>query len=125
MDIQSTYNSGGGGAYAHGDIPDYYLGCLLYYDDETDDNCRWVVYDGHNKIRCTSRQSAVDYITHLRLDRSEEVTRLLVSARLLVNKASEQLHRSATLVTGPQQLLFEQLSARLRPFVVELDNQIL
>lgn len=119
-----THELGGGGTYVT-DLPDYYLGCLLYYDDESEDNCRWVVYDGHNKIRCPSRSSAIDYIAQQRLDLSDEVARLVVSARLLVNKASKQMHRAAQLSTGPKQLLFEQLSARLRPFVVELDNQIL
>lgn len=114
----------GGGPYAT-DLPDYYLGCLLYYDEDSEDNCRWVVYDGHNKIRCPTRSSAIDFIAQQRLDMSDEVVRLVVSARLFVNKASKQMHRAAQLATGPQQLLFEQLSVRLRPFVVELDNQIL
>lgn len=107
------------------ELPDYYLGCLIYFDELGTDNCRWVVYDGFNRVRCPTRKSAIDYICSNRMNRNEELTRLLFSARLHINHAHDDLERAARLAAGPSQLLYENLSVKLRPFLVELDNQIL
>lgn len=107
------------------DIPDYYLGCLLYYDEFGDDNCRWVVYDGANKVRCPSRTAAIDYITNTRLNRDEQITRLIVNARLHLNRAIELLRTASRDQGGAEGLVFERISARLRPYLTELDNKII
>ena len=107
------------------DIPDYYLGCLLYYDEFGDDNCRWVVYDGANKVRCPSRTAAIDYITNTRLNRDEQITRLIVNARLHLNRAIELLKTASRDQGGAEGLVFERISARLRPYLTELDNKII
>lgn len=118
----STYNSGGGGSYACTEIPDYYLGCLVYYDEFGLDNCRWVVYDGHAKVRCPTRKDAVDYIATHRLKRDEQITRLLLSARLLCNRACDELQQAARSSSGTEQLLYDRLAVRLKPIIVDLDN---
>lgn len=107
------------------DIPDYYLGCLIYFDEFSEDNCRWVVFDGHSKIRCTSRKSAIEYITTHKMNKDDETRRYLFSARLHINHAHEDLDRAARLAMGADRLIFEQLSVKLRPFLVDLDNQLL
>ncbi len=73
-------------------------------------------------MRCPTRRDAIDYITTMKLDTDEEVQRRMLSARLHVNHAHEELKRAARSATGPQALLLEHLSVRLRPFIVELDN---
>ena len=107
-------------------LPDYYLGYLLYYDDQSDDNCRWVVYDGTNKIRCPSRTAAINYITTTRNAISkEEIARPLTSSRLHLQHAINDLITVTRLTTGPTKMVTERLSSRLRPFLIELDNLIL
>lgn len=105
-------------------VPDYILGKLMYYDDQTDDNCRWVVYDGAQKVRCATRRDAIRYIQSTVLCNDSEAQRLVVSARVYINRALQQLDKAATL-TASNSLVLARLSARLRPFVVDLDNLIL
>lgn len=102
-------------------IPDYVLGKLLFYDELTDNNCRWVVYDGAQKVRCATRRDALDYIQRRVTESSGEVQRLALSARVHIQKALEELDRAAMKATEDS-LVLARLSARLRPFVVELDN---
>jgi len=40
-------------------LPDYYAGCLLYLDDASDDNMRWICYDGRQRHRCISKAAAM------------------------------------------------------------------
>lgn len=106
-------------------LPEYYLGCLLYKDDDTADNCRWVVYDGHCKIRCVTRQSAVDFIAKNYRSDVTKVYTLLVAARMQLNCAYNDLVRASAEQDGPKKLVIEQLSVRLRPYIVALDNLII
>lgn len=105
-------------------LPEYYLGCLLYYDGDTKDNCRWVVYDGHSRIRCVTRDAAVDFIAkNYREDNSKSYT-LLVAARMHLQAAYKDLLKASAEATGPKKLCIEQTSARIRPYIVALDNLI-
>lgn len=106
------------------DIPDYVLGKLLYYDQDSDNACRWIVYDGAQKIRCATRKDAIRYIQMTVLHQDNEAQRLTISARAYIQKALEQLDKAAT-KTSTNSLLLERLSVKLRPFVVDLDNLIL
>lgn len=107
------------------DIPDYYLGKLLYYDDDSDDNCRWVVYDGQNKIRCPTRSAAIDYISQTSLSTNDETRRQLLSARLHLNRAMSALDKAADLSAGVEKLQYARLAVRLRPTLVDIDNNLL
>lgn len=102
-------------------VPDYILGKLMYYDDHSDDNCRWVVYDGARKVRCATRKDALKYIQSTVLCNDSEAQRLVLSARVYINRALQQLDKAATMTAG-NSLVLARLSARLRPFVVDLDN---
>lgn len=102
-------------------IPDYILGKLMYYDEGSNDNCKWVVYDGNAKVRCPSRAEAIAYIQEQVLGRDGEAERLIIDARAHIQSALQKLDRAATR-TATNSLLLARLSARLRPFVVDLDN---
>lgn len=107
------------------ELPDYYLGCLIYYDGDGDDNCRWVVYDGRNYVRCATRRDATDYINKL-TDRSEgETRRQLISARIDVNSAIEKMEAAAVMSEPARRLLLQRHAVRLRPVLVDLDNIIM
>ena len=43
-------------------LPDYYMGRLIIHDEDSDDNMRWIVYDGLTQVRCVSRTAAMMYI---------------------------------------------------------------
>lgn len=106
-------------------LSEYYLGCLLYYDDESEDNCRWVIYDGHSRIRCVTRDAAVEFIARNYREDSTRAYTLLVAARMHLHAAHKDLVKAAAEATGPKKLCIEQTSARLRPYIVLLDNLIL
>lgn len=107
------------------DLPDYYLGCLLYYDDESDDNCKWTVYDGCNYVKCATKRDALDYIAGLRHSDTSEARRMLVGARIDVNSAMTRLDRAAVHSEPARRLQLQRLSVMLRPVLVDLDNIIL
>lgn len=46
---------------ASDDVPDYAFGRLIYYDGISEDNCRWIVYDGRQCVRCTSKSAAYKF----------------------------------------------------------------
>lgn len=105
-------------------VPDYILGKLMYYDDLSDDNCRWVVYEGDRKVRCATLRDALKYIQSTVLCNDSEALRLVLSVRVYINRALQQLDKAATMTAG-NCLVLARLSARLRPFVEDLDNLIL
>lgn len=107
------------------DLPDYYLGCLLYYDDESGDNCRWTVYDGFNYVKCATKRDALDYIAGLRRNDTSESRRLLVGARMDVNTAMTRLDKAALFSEPARRLQLQRLAVMLRPVLVDLDNIIL
>lgn len=82
-------------------LPDYYLGRLIVFEEMSEDNCRWVVYDGHNRVRCPSRASAVDYISSI-VKETDDRTRLLISrASYFAAKARETLEAAANSCSDP------------------------
>lgn len=107
------------------ELPDYYLGCLIYFDEDSKDECRWVVYDGNSKVRCPTRHDAIDYIASTRLNTDEKLSRLFVDARVSLSHTMQILDRAAKYASGPRALLLQRLAVRLRPVLVELDNIIL
>lgn len=111
--------------YVHEDLPSYYYGKLLYYDEDGKDNCRWVVYDGHSKVRCPTRSSALDYIISTKAEQPTIVQRRLLQARMDINNAYEALRKAADSSAGAEQLLLDRLSVKLRPLLVELDNLLI
>mgnify|MGYP007069922557 CR=1 FL=1 len=109
----------------HDDLPDYYLGCLLYYDNDGKDNCRWIVYDGHNFVRCPTRRDAMDYINTTTSRVNGQARQKLISARVCVNAAITRLETAALLSEPVRRLLLQRLAVQLRPVLVDLDNIIL
>ena len=106
----------------YSDLPDYYLGKLLYFDDCTDDNCRWVVYDGHSKVRCATRRDAIDYIqSHSLVDHTETMRRMIY-ARTLLARAMMMIDAAADRETAATQLLLRRLAVTIRPIIIEIDN---
>lgn len=104
-------------------VPDYYLGCLLYYDTDGEDSCKYVVYDGTSRVRCPTRSSAMDYIRdrHERLS-GQDLSARIIDARISLNRAIQQLDQAANETEGLEQLIFRRLAVRLKPVLVDIDN---
>lgn len=107
------------------DLPDYYLGKLLYFDADGDDNCRYVVYDGLTKVRCPTRSAALHYIETTQLGTDDERSRLLLDARLHLAAAMDRLDRAARRSQPPLRQLLDLLAVKVKPLLVEIDNQLL
>lgn len=106
------------------DLPDYYLGMLIVYDGFSLDACKWVVYDGTSRVRCYTRNSAIDYINSRAKLTVDRATELAARARYYILNASNSLDKAAAYSGHADRLLLEQLSVDLRPHLVRLDNYL-
>lgn len=77
-------------------IPDYFAGRLIYFDDLSDETMRWVVYDGRQKIRFTSRAAAERWCAAESMKLHSEVLDKLMIALLYLDKAKCALDSAAT-----------------------------
>lgn len=105
-----------------GDIPDYYRGSIIYYDDSSDDNCRWIVYNGHHKVRCPTKRDAYNYINETTMKTNDTTIRLIQQARGHIINAIRLLDKAASYESGAQRLTLEKLSVSWRPLLVEIDR---
>lgn len=107
-------------------LPDYYLGFLIFYDELNQDSCKWVVYDGTSRVRCPTRASAVDYITdRYNARRGASIQTQIIDARISLNHAISQLDAAANASGGVEKLHLQRLAVRLKPVLVDIDNIIL
>lgn len=106
-----------------GELPDYYLGFLIFFDELSDNACKWVVYDGTSRVRCPTRTEAVNYITDRYNQRnSANLSSRIIDARISLNHAINQLDAAAAACTGLEQLHLARLAVRLKPVLVDIDN---
>lgn len=107
-------------------LPDYYLGYLIFYDEFSEDNCKWVVYDGMSRVRCPTRRGAIDYITdRAGKNKNPDFQTRIIDARISLNRAITQLDSCAELFDGIARLQLERLAVRLKPVLVDIDNIVL
>lgn len=78
------------------EVPDYFAGRLIYHDDISPETMRWVVYDGHRKIRFTSRPAAERWCAAESLKVHSEVIDRLMVAYLYADKAKQALDAAAS-----------------------------
>ena len=103
-------------------LPDYYRGSIIYYDDSLDDNCRWIVYNGHHKVRCPTKRDAYHYINETTMKTNDTTIRLIQQARGHIINAIRLLDKAASYESGAQRLTLEKLSVSWRPLLVEIDR---
>lgn len=106
------------------ELPDYYLGRLIAYEPNSNDRCKWVVYDGVSKVRCYTRRSAVDYINSIIMETTNEQSMYLGRARYFIIKTIESLDAASRYAIGADKLLLERLAVKLRPYLVDIDNNL-
>ena len=98
------------------ELPDYYLGHLIYFDYWTPNNCRWVVYDGHGTVRCTSRQSAMHYIESQQPVNSDITRATGEILDAILKRAGDTAARLAQLSTG----MVNQAAGQIRQHLIAM-----
>lgn len=112
-----------GGGEQRDQLPDYYLGFLIMFDEFSEDACKWVVYDGTSRVRCPTRTSAIEYITERYKQRSGLCFKSrIIDARISLNHAIEQLDAAANELGGVEKFHLQRLAVRLKPVLVDIDN---
>lgn len=104
------------------ELPTYYNGCLLYYDDCTDDACKWVVYHRKTYVRCPTFGDALDYVSRQHSERTSYDAMQLRRARTAANHTITLFERLYTLGYGD---LFRAQADTLKSALVELDTQLM
>lgn len=106
------------------ELPDYYLGCLIYRDDVSDDNMRWIVYDGRTYTRCISRKAAEHYAAQIRNQTNEEEIAILMQAHHFLSRAYRTLDKAASMSTIETRLLLERKALEVRMIADTIDATI-
>lgn len=106
------------------DLPDYYLGCLIYYDDTPDNTMRWICYDGHTKYRCISQPAAMNCAAQLnKIATDKQIGHLTLSHHFLT-RAWKTLDMAAAASDIETRLWLELKSVEVRKLADALDTLI-
>lgn len=76
-------------------LPDYYFGQLIYFDEFGEDSCRWVIYDGLRKWRFPSKKAAMRWAESQKIDFPKTPSARLERARALLDEARDTIDREA------------------------------
>ncbi len=103
--------------------PDYFAGRLIYYDAISPETMRWVVYDGHRKVRFTSRRAAEGWCVAESQKTNSEVIVRLMGAYLFADKAKQALEAAASFANELRQEI-ESYALEIRKISDKIDTII-
>lgn len=103
-------------------IPDYFAGRLIYYDGISEETMRWVVYDGHRKVRFTTRAAAEKFAAEEAAKFDNDVTERLFLANLYADKAQKALDAAATFAPETLKQTIEMLALDIRKVNDKIDS---
>lgn len=103
-------------------LPDYYLGCLIYWDEQGDDTMRWICYDGRTKYRCATRAAAENCARQIRLTSTDEQCGHLMSAHHFLTRAWRALDKAAAASDVETRLWLELKSVEARKLADAVDT---
>lgn len=106
------------------ELPDYYLGRLIYHDELGDDNCRWVIYDGVHTIRFPSRAAAERYCVEVSLKIDDDVTQNLMRCYEGLRRSYVLLDKVADKTPVSHKLKLQQIALDVRKAADQLDGII-
>lgn len=106
------------------ELPDYYLGCLIYYDVTEDDNMRWIVYDGRQKVRCISRQVAEAYARKMAAITAPEEVGMLMQSHHFLKRAYKSLDKAAEHANVEDRLVLQYKALEVRKVADLIDTMI-
>lgn len=104
--------------------PSYFRGHVYYYDSWSDDNCRWVLYDGKNKIRFVTRKSLEDYVIEQQAKTPERAVSLLMRAHARAQRSYLDLDDAAAQLDGNYRVNLQAIALNLRKLTDNIDTII-
>lgn len=96
------------------ELPRYFCGRLIYYDQDTDNRMQWVVYDGANVNRFTSEKAAEMWCLKNGVRLSHQTVQALQYASYKLYQASDSLDKCAAQMPQNDKILTEDVSVTLR-----------
>lgn len=76
-------------------LPDYYFGQLIYFDEFGEDSCRWVIYDGLRKWRFPTKKAAMRWAEEQKIDFPGTPSARIARVRALIDEAMKTLDLEA------------------------------
>lgn len=104
------------------ELPEYFLGRLIYFDDLSGDQMKWVVYDGRQKVRCVSRKSAEEYCRQMVAKVHPAVNEKLWRIIEHIDTAWQELDKAAQFYPVDARLELERKSLELRMIGQRVDT---
>lgn len=105
------------------ELPDYYCGRLILKDTSGEDNCRWIVYDGRQSIRCVSKTAAFRLAAEQANATNDTAIYHLMLAHHAATRASDAAQKAAD-ECADIRIACEQISVNLRRIADQIDTII-
>lgn len=106
------------------ELPDYFLGCLIFYDEFSDDNMRWILYDGRRKIRCISRSAAEKLAAEIATKITDDGINHLMVAHHFLRRAHQTLDKMANESDVETRLWLQLKALEVRKIADAIDTLI-
>lgn len=106
------------------ELPDYFLGCLIFRDDDGGDNMRWICYDGRTKYRCATRSAAEACARNIRGMATDEQVGHLTSAFHFLTRAWRAMDKAAAESDVETRLWLELKAVETRKLADAIDTLI-
>lgn len=106
------------------DLPDYYMGRLIIHDEDSDDNMRWIVYDGLTQVRCVSRTAAQKYIQENALRVNDDALHYLYIEHDRLRRSYMHLDQIASMLPAADRPTIEAIAVNLRKIADSLDTYL-
>lgn len=103
-------------------LPEYYLGRLILYEALSNNGCKWVVYDGHKKVRCPSRESALRYCEENSVNIPYQLQESLTAAYARILSGINRIEGATARYGGQHTADLNRIALRLRLLADQLDN---
>lgn len=103
------------------ELPDYFLGCLIYYDDTPDNSMKWICYDGRQKYRCISRQAAENCARQLKNLVTQDGVGHLITAHHFLTRAYHAIDKAAAECDTETRLWLELQALDVRKLADAID----
>lgn len=102
-------------------VPDFFLGCLIYYDWFSDDAMKWVCYDGRDKVRCISKTAAMNHARSISTITTEDQIGHLMFSHHFLTRAWKTLDKAADTSGVSDRLWLQQKAVDVRKIADAID----
>lgn len=109
---------------ASDDLPDYAFGRLIYRDDVSDDNMRWIVYDGRQYVRCISKKAAYKFAAEQANAVGTEAIHFLMVGYHHLTRGYNAIDRAAPMMPVEIKLECEAIALSVRRLADKIDSII-